>query len=110
MRLINRLAFSLFIQTKNTPNPNFLKFIPTSKLVMGAQDPIDIPSIEDAYKISPLAKRLFKVEGVTHVFYGKDYISISKHEKSNWNELKPLLFDLIQHHYESNDPLIVDKR
>lgn len=105
-----RVLFGLFIQTKKTPNPNFLKFVPTAKVVMGAQEPIDIPTPEEAYKISPLARRLFRVEGVTHVFYGKDFISISKKEEANWNEIKPLIFDLIQNHYESNEPLIVDKR
>ena len=101
MRLVKQLTFGLFIHTKTTPNPNFLKFVPTAKTVMGAGDPIDILSLEDAYTVSPLARRLFKVHGVTRVFYGKDFISISKSETTNWNEVKPLIFDLIQNHYES---------
>jgi hypothetical protein len=110
MKLSKRVIFSLFIRTQKTPNPNFLKFIPTAKTVMGAKDPVDIPTLDDAYKISPLARRLFKVYGITHVFYGKDFISISKKEESNWNDLKPLIFDLIQEHYESDESLIIDKR
>ncbi len=61
MLLARRIFFPLFIQTQKTPNPNFLKFVPTSKIVMGAADPVDISNPEDAYKISPLARRLFKI-------------------------------------------------
>ena len=99
MLLYKRILFSLFIQAHKTPNPNFLKFVPTAKIVMGAQDPIDIENETQAYKKSPLAKRLFMINGVTRVFYGKDYISISKTEQSNWNELKPEIFDVIQAHF-----------
>jgi hypothetical protein len=99
MYFSKKLFYRLFIQTKKTPNPNFLKFIPTSKLVMGSDDPVDIDSPEKAFNISPLAKKLFRVDGVTHIFYGKDYISISKKENTNWSELKPQIFDLIQEHY-----------
>lgn len=61
MHLLRRMCFQLFIQTQKTPNPNFLKFIPTSKVVMGAEDPVDIKTPEDAFKISPLARKLFKI-------------------------------------------------
>lgn len=46
MNLFKRISYQLFIQTAKTPNPNFLKFIPTSKIVMGALDPIDIKSAD----------------------------------------------------------------
>lgn len=61
MNLIRRISYQLFIQTAKTPNPNFLKFIPTSKIVMGAQDPIDIKTPDQAFKISPLARKLFRI-------------------------------------------------
>jgi len=80
MYLSKKLFYLLFIQTQKTPN--FLKF--NNKLVMGSDDPVDIDSPEKAFNVSPLARKLFKVDGVTHVFYGKDYISISKKEESNW--------------------------
>ncbi len=85
MKLLRKNIFQLFIQTQKTPNPNFLKFVPTAKVVMGASDPVDIPSPEDAYRLSPLARKIFKVTGVTRIFYGKDYISIAKSEETNWN-------------------------
>jgi len=42
MYLYKRICYQLFIQTQKTPNPNFLKFVPVSKTVMGAEDPVDI--------------------------------------------------------------------
>jgi len=45
MRLANRLIYGLFVRTQTTPNPHFLKFIPTSKVVMGAGEPVDIPTL-----------------------------------------------------------------
>ena len=72
--------FRLFVQTKTTPNPLFLKFIPTSRLVMGTEDPIDFDTPSKAAQFSPLARKIFKIDGITQVFYGKDHISIGKTE------------------------------
>lgn len=107
---INTIKMNLFIETKKTPNPDFLKFLPNGKIVMGDQQTVDMPSEEVAMGISELGRKLFKVQGVKRVFYGPNYISISKSEKFNWNEMKPLLFDLIQEHYESGKPLIRDPK
>lgn len=51
----------LFIQTKKTPNPDFLKFLPNGKVVMGDQGTVDMPSEESAIKQSELGRKLFKV-------------------------------------------------
>lgn len=72
------IKFNLFIQTKKTPNPDFLQFLPQSKIVMGASDSVDIPDEDTAIKTSNLARKLFKIEGVKRVFYGPNYISIGK--------------------------------
>ena len=45
MNILTRILYPLFIHTHKTPNPNFLKFVPTNKLVMGTADPVDIPSL-----------------------------------------------------------------
>ncbi|EGR34894.1 hypothetical protein IMG5_001220 [Ichthyophthirius multifiliis] len=58
---------------------------------------------------SPLAKKLFSVDGINRVFYGKDYISVSKEEEYEWSELKPLIFSLINEQFSSKEPLITDK-
>lgn len=59
--IITNITAKLFIQTKKTPNPDFLQFLPQSKIVMGANGSVDIPDEETAIKTSHLAKRLFKI-------------------------------------------------
>jgi hypothetical protein len=78
---------NIFIQTKKTPNPNFLKFIPTGKIIM-EEGTMDYSAPRFAYN-SPLALKLFLLDGVNRVFYGKDFISISKNDETDWNILKP---------------------
>lgn len=92
--LCYKSMLELFIQAKSTPNPNFLKFIPSGKTVMQDGSTIDFAAVRFTH-VSPLAKKLFTVDGVNRVFYGKDYISVSKTEESDWNELKPHIFSLI---------------
>ena len=76
--LLSMISYSLFIQTKTTPNPNFLKFVPAGKTVMktGTMD-IAAPRFASC---SPLARKLFNIDGITRVFYGYDHISVSKKE------------------------------
>ena len=88
-----KMAFRLFIQSKGTPNPNFLKFYPGGKLVLGDKTH-DFPRAKDA-QCSPLAASLFRVDGVNRVFYGMDYISVSKKDDSSWESLKPLIYECI---------------
>jgi hypothetical protein len=71
-----------------TPNPNFLKFVPSGKDVMGSKGSLDIPGPQYA-NVSPLAESLFKIEGVTRVFLASDYLSISKSEDTDWSAIKP---------------------
>lgn len=93
-----RLLFArlqpLFIQTKGTPNPNFMKFVPTGKTVMKSGT-MDITALKYA-GVSPLAKKLFAVDGVVRVFYGADYVSIAKAETADWQSLKPQIFSLLE--------------
>lgn len=70
------LAYNIFIQTKTTPNPNFLKFIPSGKTVMKTGT-MDIAASRYA-SCSPLARKLFNLDGITRVFYGYDHISVAK--------------------------------
>lgn len=77
-KLTKIMTASLFIQTKKTPNPDFLQFLPQTHIVMGTNDSVDIPDEDTAIKTSNLARKLFKVSGVKRVFYGPNYISIGK--------------------------------
>ena len=79
----------MFIQTEDTPNPNSVKFIPEDTL-NNSKGPTNFSSMQDAEK-SPLAKALFSIDGVEGVFYGSDFITISKKEKIDWAEIKPMI-------------------
>ncbi|MEQ9116357.1 MAG: NifU family protein [Rickettsiales bacterium] len=98
----------MFIQTEDTPNPNSLKFIPEDKL-NNSKGPINFGSLEDAEK-SPLAKTLFSIDGVNGVFYGSDFITISKRENVDWPEIKPLIMLTIMEHFSKKIPLYNDEK
>ncbi|MCF6445531.1 NifU family protein [Nereida sp. MMG025] len=93
----------MFIQTESTPNPATLKFLPGQAVLdMGTAD---FPSPDTADK-SPLAKRLFAVEGVTGVFFGLDFITVTKADDQEWDHLKPALLGGIMEHYQSGQPVM----
>ncbi|RYH03833.1 NifU family protein [Salipiger sp. IMCC34102] len=93
----------MFIQTESTPNPATLKFLPgQSVLDMGTAD---FPS-SDAAGSSPLAQRLFAVNGVTGVFFGMDFVTITKDDAVEWDHVKPALLGAIMEHYQSGQPVM----
>ncbi|WP_024515137.1 NifU family protein [Bradyrhizobium sp. Tv2a-2] len=94
----------MFIQTEATPNPATLKFIPGRLVLDGG--PMEFASREAAAR-SPLAERLFGVPGVTSVFYGADFITVTK-DGSDWQHLKPAILGAIMEHYMSGEPLLAD--
>ena len=93
----------MFIQTDTTPNPASLKFLP-GRVVM-ERGTADFRSVEEANS-SLLAQNLFKIEGVEGVFFGSDFISITKSESFDWQILKPSVLGAISVHYESGAPII----
>ena len=93
----------MFIQTEITPNPASLKFLP-GRVVM-EKGTADFRSVEDAKK-SILAQNLFKIETVEGVFFGSDFISITKNKSTDWQVLKPLILGAIADHYESGAPIV----
>ncbi|GKQ55494.1 NifU family protein [Bradyrhizobium sp. Pear76] len=94
----------MFIQTEATPNPATLKFIP-GRLVLDTGT-MEFSSAESAAR-SPLAERLFAVSGVTGVFYGADFITVTKAD-GDWQHLKPAILGAIMEHYMSGAPLLAD--
>ena len=94
----------MFIQTEATPNPATLKFIPGRTV-------LDTGTMEfanrEAAARSPLAERLFDVPGVTSVFYGSDFVTVTK-DDSDWQHLKPAILGAIMEHYMSGAPLLAD--
>jgi Fe-S cluster biogenesis protein NfuA len=92
----------MFIQTEATPNPSTLKFLP-GKDVLG-NGTLEMRD-RDAAAQSPLAARLFDINGVTCVFLGSDFIAVSKGEE-DWQVLKPAILGAIMEHYMSGAPLL----
>jgi Fe-S cluster biogenesis protein NfuA len=95
---------TMFIQTEATPNPATLKFIP-GRTVLGSGT-MEFTS-RDAAARSPLAEKLFGVPGVTSVFYGSDFVTVTK-DDSDWQHLKPAILGAIMEHYMSGAPLLAD--
>ena len=94
----------MFIQTEATHNPATLKFIP-GRVVLPSGT-MEFSSREAAAR-SPLAERLFAIGGVTGVFYGADFITVTKND-GEWQHLKPAILGAIMEHYMSGAPLLAD--
>ena len=94
----------MFIQTEQTPNPQTLKFLP-GKVVM-EDGTAFFQNVEEA-SMSPFAKRLFEIEGVEGVFFGSDFITITKSQSIDWQIMKPLILSSIMNHYNSNEETII---
>ena len=94
----------MFIQTEATPNPATLKFLPGRPVLEGGT--LDIQS-KDAAAQSPLAIRLFDVANVGGVFFGSDFISVTK-TGGDWQQMKPAILGVIMEHYMSGTPLLAD--
>ncbi|CAH1438144.1 unnamed protein product [Lactuca virosa] len=96
---------SMFIQTQSTPNPLSLMFYP-GKPVMEVGS-ADFPNARTAMN-SPLAKALYGIDGVTRVFFGSDFVTVTKSEDATWDFLKPEIFAAIMDFYSSGNPLFLD--
>ena len=92
----------MFIQTEATPNPATLKFLPGRPVLETGT--LDMPGPAEAAK-SPLAQRLFGIEGVSGVFFGSDFITVSK-AAGEWPQLKPAILGAIMEHFMSGAPLL----
>jgi len=93
----------MFIQTELTPNPKTVKFIPGK--AVSPKNSISLGK-DDDLEISPLAKRLFTIDGIYNVFLGEDFISITKDDLIEWQVLKPLILSQIMQHYMSNESVV----
>ncbi|XP_029459889.1 NFU1 iron-sulfur cluster scaffold homolog, mitochondrial isoform X1 [Rhinatrema bivittatum] len=97
----------MFIQTQDTPNPNSMKFIPGRTVLESST--MDFPSPATAY-CSPLARQLFRIEGVKSVFFGPDFITITKtSEDVDWNLLKPDIYATIMDFFTSGLPVVTEE-
>jgi len=99
---------NMWIQTQNTPNPDSMKFLPGETVLPATEEgtqTMNFPNSRSALS-SPLAKQLFTIEGVKGVFYGTDFITVTKDLGSDWTNMKPLVFATIMDFYTSGKPLM----
>ena len=94
----------MFIQTESTPNPNTLKFLPGQE-VLGDRTAF-FTSKENAAE-SPLALALFELPDIRAIFYGADFITVTKTEASTWEVLKPQILTTVMEHYQAGHPLMI---
>ena len=94
----------MFIQTEQTPNPQTLKFLP-GRVVM--KEGTAFYKNSEEVSDSLFAKRLFNVDGVDGVFFGSDFITITKSDKLDWQVMKPILLGAIMDHFNSDEDTIV---
>ena len=95
----------MFIQTEQTPNPEVLKFLP-GREVMG-EGSREFREADEA-AASPLADALFAIEGVRRVFFGPDYLTVSKDPEVDWSHVKAPILAAVMDHYTSGAPLLKD--
>ncbi len=93
----------MFIQTESTPNPATLKFLPGQTVLEAGT--ADFPTAEAGAK-SPLAHRIFAVSGVTGVFFGSDFVTVTKAETTDWTHVKPAILGAIMEHFQSGAPVM----
>ena len=92
----------MFIQTESTPNPATLKFLPGRTVLENGT--LDMPN-KEAAAASPLALQLFEIPNVSGVFFGTDFITVSKSD-GEWHQLKPAILGAIMEHFMSGAPLL----
>ena len=93
----------MFIQTESTPNPATLKFLPG--LTVLETGTADFPTAEAA-EVSPLARRIFAVPGVSGVFFGSDFVTVTKTDLDSWDHVKPAVLGAIMEHFQSGAPVM----
>lgn len=102
---------TLFIQTENTPNADALKFKPNTRVLPENFQSSFLEYLSPRSTLapphpSPLASQLLQIDGVTSVFYGSDYITVSKDSSAQWGHVKPEIFSLITEAVTAGTPLV----
>jgi len=93
----------MFVQTEITPNPNSLKFLPGK--IVSNNGSFEVTKKEETD--SDLVRNLLSINGVTGVFLGKDFLSINKSEKIEWEDIKHIVISLINDFYSSGKEFVI---
>ena len=96
----------MFIQTEETPNPATMKFLPGRDVIKSGT--ADFTTIVDAEEKSPLALRLFNIDGIEGVFLGSDFITVTKSDSKEWHVLKPSVLGAIMEHFTAGLPILAE--
>ncbi|MEI9986652.1 MAG: NifU family protein [Aliidongia sp.] len=94
----------MFIQTEQTPNPATLKFLPGRTVIPSGT--ANFPDAESAVR-SPLAQKLFALDGVTGVFLGYDFVTVTKELEIDWYALKPAVLGVIMEVFTTGEPVML---
>ncbi|MCX2560604.1 NifU family protein [Acetobacter farinalis] len=97
----------MFIETEDTPNPATLKFLP-GRAVMGDAGTVDFIDADAVSGRSPLAEALFALPGVSRVFMGHDFVSVTKADQADWAELRPLVLTALMDHFVAGTPVVAE--
>ena len=95
----------MFIQTEQTPNPATLKFLPGRDVM--AEGTAYFPDASFAAK-SPLARQIFAIDGVDGVFFGGDFVTVTKTDDAEWHHIKPAILGAIMEHFTAGTPLFAE--
>jgi Fe-S cluster biogenesis protein NfuA len=98
----------MFIQTEETPNPATLKFIPDGQIVL-EEGTLEFKNQKQAATSSPLALQLFEIEGIKSIFFGKDFITITKSDEISWQKIKNEIMTTIIDFYVLGKSIIFEK-
>ena len=95
----------MFIQTEVTPNPNSLKFLPEKEV--SKIGPLEVKSKDDTN--NELLRNILSINGVTGIFIGENFLSVSKQEKINWEDLKHIIISFINDYYSSGNNSVLEE-
>ena len=96
----------MFVKTEKTPSPNSLKFLPDMRV--SNDGPIEITN--KSKSDNELIRNILSVNGVTGIFLAKDFLSVNKNEKIEWEELKHIIISFINDYYSSGNNVIIDSK
>ena len=96
----------MFVKTEKTPNPNSLKFLPEMRV--SNDGPIEITN--KSKSDNELIRNILSVNGVTGIFLAKDFLSVNKNEKIEWEELKHIIISFINDYYSSGNNVVIDSK
>ena len=96
----------MFVQTLNTPNPNSLKFLPGEKVSLSG--PIEFT--EKAQTKNDLIRNILSVNGVLGIFLSDDFLSVSKEQTKDWEEIKHIIISFINEYYSDGKKFVYDAK